>query len=315
VSGSPDLPPTAVELTIALIRTECNAVIFQCNAGPTSSSSIFSEDLISEEGVPAGIFVRVLGEILDNGVAAGLPLTSMANCIKVMFETRVSVLHAFTSMCPNPTQKGSFCDPRPILAETWFLAVNRLLTAVLAQGGFDATAATSDLMRALRQLLVETCVSSVGLLLYPSLGKTQDKRLNDIGMSLDGAQTLVMLDFLQLYFSLGPSMLQAAAKELQQTIHIDHGALQTFSNEPDAAGIAIIGASLFRAAQGGLPPWGVEYVPAVYSSFYHALDKNPSTFGLVFQMSMHVRLAENHTFGGVQGGRLLSGQFFYKICH
>jgi hypothetical protein len=62
-----------------------------------------------------------------------------------------------------------------------------------------------------------------------------------------------------------------------------------------------------------LPPWGVEYIPAVYSSFYHALDKNPSTFDRVFQKSMHVRLAKNHTFGGVQGGRLLSGRFFESM--
>jgi hypothetical protein len=58
-----------------------------------------------------------------------------------------------------------------------------------------------------------------------------------------------MLDFLQLYFSLGPLMRQAAAKELQQTINIDHGALQTSSSELDAAGIAITSTDLFLALQ------------------------------------------------------------------
>ena len=295
---------------IALVRTECDAMMFQCNAGPTSPSPIFREDVISEEVVPAGIFIRVLDEMLDKAFVAGLPLDSMANCIRVMFDSRLAVLHAFASHCPNPVEKGSFCDPRPTLAEAWYLATNKLLTAAQAQGGFNDAVERSDLWHAMRQLFIDTCVSSIGLLLYPSLGKTQDKRLNDLGMSLDGPQTLAIMEFFQLYFSLGPSMLQAVAKELLKTIPIDHGALQVFSSEPDAAGIAIIGAALFRAAQGGLPPWAVECIPIVYASLYNALDKNSNSFGLIFEMSMHVRLVGSHNFGGVRAGQLLSGRFF-----
>ena len=310
VSGTPDLPPTAVEILVGLIRAECDAIMFQCNVGPRSSSHIFREELISEEGVPAGIFIRVLGEILDKPCSAGLSLDSMSNCVRVLFDSRVAVLHAFASHCPNPVETDSFCDPRLTLAEAWYFCINKLLIAAQSQGGFNDAVEKSELWHALRQLFIDTFVSTVGLLLYPSLGKTQDKRLNDPGMSFDGPHTLAIMDFFQAYFSLGPSMLQAAAMELLKVIPIDHAALQVFSNEADAAGIAIMGAALFRAAQGGLPPWAVECIPPVYAALYHALDKNPNSFGLVFEMSMRVKLMENHHFGGVQAGHLLSGRFF-----
>merc|ERR1719273_2593684 len=102
-------------------------------------------------------------------------------------------------------------------------------------------------------------------------------------------------------------MIQAAAKELVASVPVNTG------NDPDAAGIAIIGAALFRGSQGGLPPWAVESVPSVYSALFRALGNNVDGFGLLFQISMNIRLLENQRFGSVQGGSLLSGRFFERM--
>jgi hypothetical protein len=310
-SGAPDLPSTAVDIMAAWITTECDAIMLQCNAGPASPSSIFTEELNSEYAVPAGAFVAVIRELLDKAFHKKTSFDSMSHCIRVMFQSRHAVLRAMTSECPDPVLKGSFYDPRPTLCEAWVLAMNQLLRSAVALGGMESTSVSSEALQALQQLLIDTCVSTIRLLLYSSLGKTEKERINDPGMSFDGPQSLVMMEFLQLYFSLGSSMLQAVAKDLVKMIPIDHGSVEPWSkSHQETAGISIIGAALFRAVQGGLPPWAVEFIPAVYSSLYQALDSSPHTFGLVFEMSMHVRLEENLTFGGVKAGRLLSGRYF-----
>jgi hypothetical protein len=106
---------------------------------------------------------------------------------------------------------------------------------------------SSEALQALWQLLINTCVSTICLLLYSSLGKTEKERINDLGMRFDGPQELlVMMEFLQLYFSLGSSMLQAVAKYLVKLISINHGSVEPWSkSHQDLAGISIIGAALF----------------------------------------------------------------------
>mmetsp|Transcript_40496 Transcript_40496/g.84753 ORF Transcript_40496/g.84753 Transcript_40496/m.84753 type:complete len:186 (+) Transcript_40496:143-700(+) len=126
-------------------------------------------------------------------------------------------------------------------------------------------------------------------------------------MNLDGPQGLVMMNFFVAFFDVGFSMIQAAAKKLISIIPVD------FGNDPDAAGMAIIGAALFRGSQGGLPPWAVESVPVVYSSLFTALNKNVDSFRLLFEVSMKIRLLNNQRFGSVECGSLLSGRFFEKM--
>lgn len=309
-SGSPDLPFTAIELVLAGISTECDAILLQCKAGPKSTSLIFQQDLISEESIPSGTFVEALGDILERGTESGIPLTSLTNVLRILFESRVPILSAISAECPNPIEKDSFYDPRPTLAESWFLTMNRLMKAIINQRFFEIEGVDYELSKALKHLLIDSCVSIIGLLLYPSLGKTQIERANDPGMSFDGPQTLAMMEFLQLFFTLGLTMLQSASIDVLKNVPIDPASVQNFSSDPNAVGVAIVGAALFRAVQGGLPPWAVECIPVVYSSFYQALNKDAETFGLLFEMSMNIRLANNQNFGGVQASCLLSGRSF-----
>eukprot|EP00980_Cylindrotheca_fusiformis_P016698 scaffold5024_cov136-Cylindrotheca_fusiformis.AAC.27 len=309
--GSPDLPATAIDLVRSGIMVECEAVLFQCNAGAKSSSLIFRDDIISEDAIPAGVMLQALGEILEKASSSGAQIASMTNVIHVLFESRMVVLRAIAAECPNPIEKGSFSDPRPTVAETWLLTINKIAKWLLQS---DQTVPT-EMTIVLNQLLVETCVSIIGLLLYPSLGKTQDQRANDHGMSFDGPHTLAMMEFLQLFFSCGLSMLQIAATELSRSIPVDSASIERFSTDPNAAGVAVVGAALFRSVQGGLPPWAVECIPSVYASLFHALNKDPETFGRIFEMSIHIRLLPGHRFGGVQGNALLGGRFFETMGH
>ncbi len=307
-AGNPDLPDSVVGIFTSLITSECEAATIQCSAGPTSTSRIFHEDVISEESIPPALFIRVLVEALDRGLSMKIPIIEMRNVLQVLYTTRQPVIRALLSECPAPIQKGSFYDPRPVLTETWLLCMNRMAAVIAAQGvnngqeGIGAEVASVS-----KQLLVETFVASISLLFYPSLEITQAKRANDPGMNLDGPQGLVMMDFFAAFFDLGVSMIQAGARELASVVPVN------IENDPDTAGIAIIGAALFRGSQGGLPPWAVESVPSVYSSMFKALDKNVDSFGHMFEISMTIRLAENRRFGSVQGGSLLSGRFFERM--
>ena len=306
ISGKPDIPASISEILISLITTECESVIVQCSGGPTSCSKIFREDIISEEtGLPPGIGIRVLLETLENAFLSFTPVLSMRNCLHVLYTSRQAVLHTLISECSMPVGKGSFHDPRPVIAETWFLCMNRI-AVVTAKRQIDAYEEV-EVDTVIKQLLVETFVVVISLLFYSSLEKTQDKRANDPGMSLDGPQGLVMIEYVVSFFNLGSVMIQSAMKELLVAIPV------ATSHDPDADGIAIIGAALFRGSQGGLPPWAVESIPSVYSSLFNVLNKNVNTFGLMFELSMNIRLKENSRFGGIEGGSLLSGKFFKSM--
>jgi hypothetical protein len=76
-------------------------------------------------------------------------------------------------------------------------------------------------------------------------------------------------------------------------------------------GVAIVGAALFRASQGGLPPWAVESIPEIYSAFYRSMDRQPVRFEQMLLLSMKVRLAATAPqYGGVKPGCRLSGRYF-----
>ena len=304
LARSPDLPDSIVGILTSLITSECEAATVQCSAGPTSSSRIFHEDVISEENIPSGLFIRVLVETLDNALSTKIPMVHMRNVLQVLYTTRQSVIRAMLLECPNPVVKGSFHDPRPIITETWFLCMNTMAAVAASQGvpsGEETIGA--EVASVSKQLLVETFVAAISLLFYPSSEKTQQKRANDPGMCLDGPQGLVMMDFFVTFFDLGASMIQAGARELASVIPVN-------IEDPDTAGMAIIGAALFRGSQGGLPPWAVESVPSVYSALFKALNKNVDSFGQLFEISMSIRLLDNRRFGSVEGGSLLSGRFF-----
>jgi len=283
----------------ALITAECEAIRRQCMSGPSSASSIFVQGIISVDAVPAGLFVRALGEIIE---ACSSTENAICNCIETLHMSRKPVLSIILDECPNPAER-SFIDPRCTLLEAW------LLTAAELTSFFGYHASTTSL---LEEVLAETCVTAISILFYPTMGRTYAERLNDPGMSLDGPQSLALTWFLSRYFTLGRRMVLAASLLLLETIPVDITSISKWlGNDPGSQGIAIIGAALFRSAQGGLPPWAVESIPEVYSALFLALDKDPTRFGSILRASMEIRLGISaKQFGSVRPNQLLSGRCF-----
>ena len=124
-------------------------------------------------------------------------------------------------------------------------------------------------------------------------------------MCMEGAQTLAASEFLASFFSLGPVMLHSVGQQLLQQIPLDTEKANAYSTEPSLHGVAIIGAALFRAAAGGLPPWFVESIPEVYAAFFTALNKDAIVFGQMLQLAMEVR--SSTAFGSVEAGSRLAG--------
>jgi hypothetical protein len=303
VAADPDLPDRAVEMINALVYAECEAVAHVCQAGPSSHSAIFQDDVVSLDAIPAGLFIRVLDETIQAASSTDFNLVGpIRNTIESLYALKGPVLAAITLECPDP-YSGSFADPRPTLTEAWFLAVTRLTSC--------PQNAILGAEEAVKSLLVESCVAALSILFYPTLGRTQEERKDDPGMSLDGAQTLAITEFLESFFGLGPAIFQILANELLGRIPVDLASIQKWSNDPHIHGMSIVGTALFRAAQGALPPWAVESIPEVYSAFFVALGKDPERFGLVLRVAMDLRLQTAvDRFGGVRSGQLMSGGSF-----
>jgi hypothetical protein len=256
---------------------------------------IFVDGLVSPESIPAGLFVRALVEIMRSvNNARGVP----RNCIQALHTIKDPVLSTLKLQCSEP-KYASFVDPRPSVAEAWLHAIM----------GLAETKPTEELAQA---LLLETFAVFVSLLFYPSLGKAESNRWNDLGMSLDGPHSLALTCFLTLFFRCG-LMLQAATMVLEPLM-LEDDSVRGFYDDPQFQGIAVIAAALFRACQGALPPWAIESTPEIYSSLYDALGEDAETFGRMLQLSMELRLSHASTgFAGVAPGQLLSGRFFESM--
>jgi hypothetical protein len=270
---------------------ELEAAHRQCELGSESGSSLFLDEVISEDSIPAGIFLRVVGEVVVvNGVINPA-------CLFVLKECRQACLSVVAHPCSDPL---SFVDPRPALLEAWLFSMLELSNA---REQVDES------------MLAETFVASITFIFMSSLGKTEEERRRDPGMSMDGPHSLMMVMFIVKFLDLGPHMLKMAAERLVDVIPINPSSSSGLSDAlPFNRGMAIIAAGLFRAAEGTLPPWVVEMCPEIYSSLYAALGRTVNDFILLFRWSMEIRLLPDvPRFGGVSPGCLLSGHAFEKL--
>lgn len=163
----------------------------------------------------------------------------------------------------------------------------------------------------LKEVLVESSALAISMLFYPIMSKRRDDRSQSHCLSFEGPHTLALNEFLTSFFALGPGMLRQLGQELLRRIPVDTEKANRVSTDVGCHSVSIIGAALFRCAQGGLPPWAVEAVPEVYAALFVALNKNADAFGQMLRLSMEVRLPESGpAFGSVQPGQRLSGPAF-----
>jgi hypothetical protein len=293
-SANPDLDDGALRALVTLTKAECNAIAAQCRAGPSSHSSIFNDEVISSETLPAGAFLVTISHVLDE--KRELPL----RYLHALAECSGPVLQILIHQCPTPSNP-TVVDGRPALCEAWFLVLTSLTDPTKRVEGLNEAISLRN------KIIADSCCAAILLILYPSLESDPTKRSDDLGMSMDGAQSLAVMDFFEKAFELTPDQLQQIAHELQSRLQVDLQGEQDITLK----GMSIIGAGLFRAASGGLPPWAVECIPSTYAALYHGCGKDTRVFRQVLQASMNVRLAAGSpTTGGVGPGSLIAGRFF-----
>jgi len=289
------IPGALIESLENINAAECEAINRQCQAGPASLSSLFNDELVSGEMVPPGLFVRIVQDFI---VQCDSKNTEMVfNCITILQNAKTALISTLFLLCPDPDQ---FTDPRPTMGEAWLLALS-----TLAQVAKNMHLGNEH---GIKGLLIDTCAAVVSMLFYPVLSKTRDVRAKCPFMSMEGPHTLAISDFLANYFLLGPAMLEGVSHQLLQRVPIDTSKASAYSSEPKIQGVAILGAALFRAAAGGLPPWFVESVPEVYSALFFALNNDSVAFGNILQLAMELR--STAVAGRVLPGHNLAGPVF-----
>ena len=292
MSAAPDIPDRGVDMLRACISAECEAMH---RYQRPSLNPVFNDHLGSSDAVPAGLFVRLVGQSV-----VGESNEIRPNMVRVLAESKGLVIGAITSTFPDPSS-AAVCDPRATLAEAWFQAMIELSMAVVPRSPVES-------------LLVDTGVAAVSLLFYPSMGKTEAERKPSLGLSLDGPHSLMLTGFLARLFALGSGPLEATARRLSGMIPVEHAENSNVSNDGTIQSLSIVGAALFRGAQFSLPPWAVESFPEVYSCLFFALGRDPGLFGTVLRLSMDVRLSRTAVgFGSVKPCQLLSGPLFEGI--
>lgn len=282
----------------ACVVAECEAIHQQCTLGPESRSVLFADGLIcTEDGVPAGLFVRCIVEVLQS--CRNQKDVCCRHCVQTLHAVKDYVISSMLLPCPTP-RDGAFLDPRPTVSETWFQAMIEL-----------AESKTFD--EKIQTLLVDTSVAIVSLLFMPLMGRAQIERMKDCGMSLDGPHSLALTAFLVTLFRRGIPTLQIIGQKLLRMTPVDNTSITLTCQDPNFHGVAVIGAALFRACQGALPPWAVESIPEVYQSFFEACGSDVEAFAILMRLSMDIRLLSSVDYGGIRRGNLLSGRYFENL--
>jgi hypothetical protein len=286
-------------MVVACTTAECDAIHNQFRTGSTLGSSLFSRGLVCPDSVPAGLFVRCIVEILKKFNAQPVRQESnvVMNCVSALQCLKPTTCATVTSYWSEP---HAFDDPRETLFEVWLQAMTEL------------TYATASNIAA-ETLLVDTLQTAISLIFCKKTKNDSSGRANEVGMSLDGPQSLALISFAEAFFRLGPDILKEAGRQLMNTFPVDIGLLQSTSSETIFYGLSVFGAALFRCFQGALPPWTIESVPDLYKSLMRALGCDSDAFGLMLLLSMEARLVQSKSFGGVAGGELLSGHCFEDL--
>jgi len=62
----------------------------------------------------------------NNDNEQGSGIIAIAYCMSIMVRSKDSILHLLSSKCPEAGKTG-YSDPRPTIAEGWFLSLNSFL--------------------------------------------------------------------------------------------------------------------------------------------------------------------------------------------
>jgi len=268
-------------------------------------------------------------------------IQSISGCVQLLHQCKDLIRAVLTHPNPEPDVNNSdYTDPRPTIAEAWFFSISSLLSIDKELTNFfliqqDAT---------FHQLVSETIALVVQLLCLKRLPKEKISTQNgicekhnetyQIGMSLDGPQTLAMMMFLELALGIpvvgsgGESILRRVSHEFELTLKFgfeDGERGGESSINADLLGGALISSALYRGTSGGLPPWAVEDIPGVYSAMFHGVcQQNPQSFCEILRVGSNLRLfgavssdknnaSASAWFGAIPAGKKLAGRYIENM--
>ena len=266
--------------------------------GPVAGSSCFNDCVIGEEMAHAGVYIMLIKESLEriaknnDGTEAGV--NESRKCLSVLKKCAPLVMQLLVHSSPEAT---SHVDPRPTIAEAWFLTMISLVS--MCQN--DAAIASSLIGIGVEKLFGESLSLAIALIFLKDLGTKKDSaRPVQIGLSLDGPHTLAIQSFISESVQLGPSILAETSILLIIQLRQSLGS-------PPVCGAAILMAALLRSISGALPPWIVEEAPALFRSIFLAMESDIE--GFVSCLNASTKLTASASFGGIRPGELLAGKY------
>mmetsp|Transcript_9935 Transcript_9935/g.27502 ORF Transcript_9935/g.27502 Transcript_9935/m.27502 type:complete len:537 (-) Transcript_9935:3388-4998(-) len=292
--ANPDLSRECSHCILGLISSECNAGAQLFASSRPSSSTIFNDEIVSPDSIPSGIFIVSIGKQFERKTSHPLAI-----CVETMCQAAAPVLGLILVQVPNPSK--DICDPRCSIAEAWFSSLS-----LMAQHSDSC----KDLSNArVGELIAESVVAATSLIFGVKLSKGSNHDGAN-GMSMDGPQSLALMDFLTAFLGLPSARLSHVLTELSRRFPVN------LEGDGNAVGLAILMSALLRAIQGATPPWCLESIPSVFSNLYQGIGKNHQVFGGALKVAMEIRLplTSQATVGGVAPGDLYSGHIFESVC-
>lgn len=250
--------------------------------------------------VHAGLYIILIRDCLDR-IAKNkdqIEETGVHECWKCLSVLQYCAPSVTQLLVHSSPEANSHVDPRPTIAEAWYLTLGSLVS-ICRNHEMVAACLIGD---GVEKLFGESLSVVMALVLLKDLGTKKDPaRPIQIGLSLDGPHTLAMQSFVSESVLLGPSIL--AETSIMSIIQLD----QSTSFVGTACVPAILVAALLRSISGALPPWTVEEAPALFRSIYVATGSDVDGFVRILRAS--TMLSASASFGGVRPGELLAGKY------
>lgn len=306
-----------------LIRAECEAALVQCNqgieyrcvlfllyimsrtlsipflhVGPDSGSSLFNDHVVGENMAHAGLYIILirdcLNRIANNKGRLETNLIECQRCLKCLQLCAPLVKQLL--LHPSP-ESSNHVDPRPTIAEAWYLTSCSLVSICRSHDMFAACLIDDGVDK----FFGESLALLMALIFLKDLGTKKDPRRSiQLGVSFDGPHTLAIQSFISDSVLLAPSILSDSSVLL--IIPLDQ-----LNDTHFISGSAILIAALLRSFSGALPPWTVEEAPELIQSLYIATGSDANAFAQILRVS--ARLKASTSFGGVRSGELLGGKY------
>ena len=231
----------------------------------------FSGPVIGSEVLPAGIFIKIMGD----GVLGQSALRRFLSSVSGSLLDLLMLGLLGSDLCRSFVEgKGRWekvnalhgaCDwedPRNATGEAFLFVCRKALKEInLKAGGQDIS---DNFFEVVSRIVFFVCIDW----LVGGCGT------NFNAINYDDSFTLEILDFLPLALR-HPSVLARVGVIFKEYMAAQDGCeIVGMVNVCDEGGVVMIVAALLHAASGRAPPWALEYIPPSFEGIFHGIGKN-----------------------------------------